>query len=180
MRKTHVLLVVAAILAVAVPTAAFAGDGSGAPNGIGATLAGLLCKQEGASIGKDAFRAKYGKDAPAACAKAQNAAVKAALDACRGSSSASDARTCAAAKLGLPAGKTGQGQSGSDQGQSGGQGQSGQGQSGGQGQNGQDQSGKGGPPPQGGSGGQGGPPPKGGSGQGGPPPKGGPGQGPGK
>ena len=200
MRKTHIPLMAAAILAVAIPTASFADGGSGPPKGIGAKLAGLLCRQETASIGKDAFFAKYGTDAPTTCAKAQNPTVKAAMDACKSSGNASDALACVTAKLGLSAsqGNSGQGQGQGGQGQGQGQGQGGQGKSGpgqggqgqGQGQGGQGQGSQGrsgpglGGPAQGGQGqgsqgrsgpGQGGPG-QGGQGKGGPGQKQGPGK----
>ena len=104
MRKLHSLLVAAAILAVAVPSAALADDGPSASNGIGANLAIVLCKQEASSLGKDAFVTKYGSpETFGACIKQKLPAVQAAVDACKASGGVADVRACVTGKLSLPA-----------------------------------------------------------------------------
>jgi cell pole-organizing protein PopZ len=104
MRKLHSLLMAAAILAVAVPSAALADDGPSASNGIGANLAIILCKQEASSVGKDAFVTKYGSpETFGNCIKQKLPAVQAAVDACKASGGVADVRACVATKRNLPA-----------------------------------------------------------------------------
>ena len=77
------------------------GDVGGGVSDAPKYLAQMLCKAEGKSVGKDAFVAKYGKEALGQCVKATLAKARALVASCKSSSGSSkDAfKACLAAAL---------------------------------------------------------------------------------